>query len=150
MATQVWLHTYATDGVTPSLARYVLQEFTPANFLSLLARTDAQVLVAESGNALLAYATLAFQAARPDGRQGTELATLYVQEHFTGAGLGSMLLGQCRQIAQSRSGDAEIWLTVNARNRRAMDFYRKHGFVRNGTSYFELDGEKHENHVLIG
>jgi hypothetical protein len=38
---------------------------------------------------------------------------------------------------------------VNAKNSSAFAFYARHGLVRTGTAYFELGGEKHENHVMI-
>ena len=34
LATQVWLHTYATDGVTDEISQYVLSEFTVERFLA--------------------------------------------------------------------------------------------------------------------
>lgn len=34
LATQVWLHTYATDGVTDEISAYVLSEFTVERFLA--------------------------------------------------------------------------------------------------------------------
>ena len=34
LATQVWLHTYATDGGTDEISQYVLSEFTVERFLA--------------------------------------------------------------------------------------------------------------------
>jgi diamine N-acetyltransferase len=74
---------------------------------------------------------------------------LYVQEHFAGKGIGSSLLMESRRVAHRRVESSTIWLKVYARNFPAIAFYQKHGLVKTGTAYFELGGEKHENHVLV-
>jgi ribosomal protein S18 acetylase RimI-like enzyme len=165
LAIQVWLHTYATEGISPSIARYVLSEFTAEKFVCLLSREDTAVLVAEAGGNLVGYAVVSIGAECPSANPTTanstaansaaanstaELATLYVQEHFAQAGIGSALLAESRGLARRRGGSVDLWLTVNVRNEPAIAFYRKHGFIRIGLDYFELDGQRHENHVLVG
>jgi hypothetical protein len=36
LATQVWLHTYATTGITTDIAEYVLSELTPHKYQGIL------------------------------------------------------------------------------------------------------------------
>jgi ribosomal protein S18 acetylase RimI-like enzyme len=43
-----------------------------------------------------------------------------------------------------------LWLTVNAKNDRAIAFYARQGYTKVGTAYFVLGEGRHENHVLIG
>jgi len=150
LAIQVWLHTYATDGIRSAIARYVLSEFTTEKFAGILADTESQLLVAEMNQHLVGYALVKFGAVCPTSSlSNVELATLYVQEHFTRSGLGSALLARCQNLARERAGSARLWLTVNARNERAIAFYRKHRFEQAGTTLFELGGEKHQNHVFL-
>jgi ribosomal protein S18 acetylase RimI-like enzyme len=147
---QVWLDTYATDGVSQSIAEYVLSEFTPEKFRALLSRQDSVVLVAELGGNLVGYAVMGLSAISACTGSTVELATLYVQEHFTRAGVGSALLSECQNIAFQNADSRIIWLTVNAQNERAIAFYRKHGFVESGIDYFELGGQQHKNYVFVG
>lgn len=58
LAIQVWLHTYATEGISPLISRYVLSEFTPEKFEALLSNDSSTVLVAESNENLVGYATV--------------------------------------------------------------------------------------------
>jgi len=149
LSIQVWLSTYATEGVNDLLARYVLDEFTPSRFITWMHDASTALLVAEADAGLTGYARLRFgapQALAP--LVDTELCTLYVQEPFTRAGVGSALLDQARTTVRARTGGDAMWLTVNARNRRACDFYEKHGFAAKGTSWFVLGEDRHENHVL--
>lgn len=149
LSIQVWLSTYATEGVSELLARYVLDEFTPAAFVSWMSDPDTVLLVAEAGGHLAGYARLRFGAPQElFPAASTELCTLYVQEPFTRSGVGSALLREARSTVRGRTGNGALWLTVNVRNRRASAFYEKHGFTRKGTAWFTLGDGRHENQVL--
>ncbi|WP_422086628.1 GNAT family N-acetyltransferase [Variovorax sp.] len=149
LAIQVWLDTYATDGVNDRLGRHVLDAFAPSGFAALAQDPDATLLVAQNDAYLVGYALLRFDAAQPLAQLGnTELCTLYVQERFTGAGVGTALLRQARTAVAERTGADALWLAVNTRNRRACGFYEKHGFSLRGRTWFVLGEDRHENHVL--
>ena len=147
---QVWLHTYATDGISSTISQYVLSTFTADKFLALLAYPSTAVLVAEAGKNLVGYALVTFDAACPAAAAATsELATLYVQEHFAGRGIGSLLLARAEAQAREQTG-TPLWLTVNARNSRAIAFYQRRGYTKIGITQFRLGADDHENHVLVG
>lgn len=148
LATQVWLHTYATDGISPLIARYVFDEFSANKFTAILTQANSTVLIAEINGNTVGYALVNVDAPCPSGGSTAEVVSLYVQEHFARQGIGTALLKQCQQAALSRTGSADIWLTVNAKNLPALAFYATQGLTKTGTAYFELGGEKHENHVM--
>lgn len=148
LGTQVFLHTYATHGISQVIARHVLAEFTPAKFQAWLTSDTAAVLVAEKNAHLVGYARLAFDAVCPVPGAGTvELATLYVQGRFMGRGVGAALLAQARARALQRTHHRP-WLTVNAQNLGAIAFYVAQGCSKIGTAQFLLGGESHPNDVL--
>jgi diamine N-acetyltransferase len=150
LAIQVWLHTYATEGVSSLIATYVLSEFAPARFASLLSVSSSAVFVAEQDVNLLGYAVVTASAACPiPSASGAELATLYVQEPFLGKGVGALLLKQVELWAMERMC-APIWLKTNSQNSRGIAFYGKHGYTKIGITFFELGNDKYENVVLVG
>jgi diamine N-acetyltransferase len=149
LATQVWLHTYATDGISAVTARYVLDALSVSKFASILTQENSTVLVAEVNGNTVGYGLVNVGSACPAGDSGVEVASLYVQEHFARQGIGSALLWECQQLALQHTRSSAYWLTVNAENLPAIAFYAKHGLVKTGTAYFELSGEKHENHVMV-
>lgn len=146
LAIQVWLDTYAGDGIHDALARYVLAEFTPASFGARIADPAQRVLVATAGPCLVGFAALRLHAPCPvAGGPGTELATLYVQRPFAGQGIGAQLFDAARTAAEAGA----FWLAVNAQNLRALAFYGKWRCVRIGDTHFTLDGTQHLNRVLM-
>ena len=150
LAIQVWLHTYATGGIRSALSGYVLSEYTEAHFLGLLADPGHLLLLAEVDHHLVGYADLAFAspcATEPGLR--TELATLYIQEHFTGQGIGGRLMSACARHARERCGSPDFWLSVYHLNERAITFYRKHGLEERGSFFFEFGGERHKNFIFL-
>lgn len=150
LAIQVWLHTYATDGIRSSIASYVLSEFTPEKFSRLLRDPASELLIAQSRENLVGYAWLKFDASCPtDTRGNVELATLYVQEHFAQRGVGTALMRQCQRRLAQRGTGLRIWLTANSQNRAALAFYRRLDFEHVGFTPFEWGGEQHQNHVFV-
>lgn len=149
LAIQVWLDTYATDGVNDLLGRYVLSTFTPAAFAAWSESPDVALQVAHANGHLVGYALLQFGASQPlaPGRD-TELRTLYVQSPFRRSGVGSLLLREARSAAHARTGSDGLWLTVNVQNLRACAFYEKHGLAVTGLTQFVLGEARHDNHVM--
>lgn len=146
LATQVYLDTYAIDGIGPTIARDVLAQFsTPAIGAELAAAT---VTVAERGGRLVGFAQLVLDAARAGGAgRGAELLRLYVHPRFAGAGLGSTLLRHAEAQAAAH-GATELWLTAWIGNRRALAFYARRGYFDVGRTMYVVEHERHENRIL--
>ena len=142
LSIQVWLTTY-TEGVSDLFARYVLSEFTPEKFLSLLNASDVSLHVAEVDERLVGYSLVRSGVPQPLVPEAdSELCTLYVQEPFTRCGAGAALLQAARAV------NGRLWLLVNVQNLRACRFYEKHGFVIRGSTDFVLGEGRHRNHVM--
>jgi diamine N-acetyltransferase len=147
LAIQVWLHTYATQGIRSVAADYVLAEFTAEKFTAHIANPSAELWVAERKQHLVGYALLKFGAPCPIAvNTEIQLATLYVQAHFIGQGIGAALLAHCHSRLPANE---TLWLMANAQNAHAIAFYKQHGYTQAGLTYFELSGERHENVVLV-
>lgn len=145
---QVWLDTYAHHGIRPVLSRYVLSEYSEERVRGRIESEEQIFLLYEEKNHLLGFAAVDLNAVcPPSGEALPELVQLYVQERSTGKGIGSRLLKAARTLSLN-SGGRGIWLTVKADNRRALQFYMRHGFGRQGTVFFELEEERHENYLL--
>jgi len=144
LAIEVWLHTYAIDGISEAIAKYVLTQYSPVKFAELISNTRNQILVAEHNCNIIGYAAITHDMLCPGSSAcRTELGTLYIQEHFKRRSVGSQLLSACEHEAGG------LWLTVNRNNRVALEFYRAKGFIDIGKTYFELEGKQHENRIMV-
>ena len=148
LTVQVWLHTYAKRGIRAALSNYVQSEFTAEKFRQILADQRQMIILCEVDAHLVAYVRLDFSSPCPsDDSLQSEISTLYVQAHFLRRGIGTQLLLLALD-AFHRRGRGSVWLSVNHENADAIGFYDRHGFQRQGSLDFELDGERHENFIL--
>jgi diamine N-acetyltransferase len=148
LSIQVWLHTYAKTGLRSALSDYVLAEYTPEKIAERLGDENQVFMVYEQDAHLVGYLRLLLDSPCPtDPNSRVEIATLYVQEHFIGRGIGSNLLEYTFDFC-SKHGINGVWLSVNHENARAISFYDRHQFQRNGSIFFHLENEQHENFVL--
>ena len=149
LAMQVWLDTYATQGIRRLIADEVLAAFAPQAIEALMARPHTAFFVAECDHHLVGMAQVTqgtAQALVPFQSQA-ELDRLYVQEPFTRQGVGSLLLAHAERWCESYGAQA-LWLTPWVHNVRALRFYEHCGYTDHGATYFEMGSERHENRVL--
>ncbi len=142
LSTQVWLHTYATEGIRTEISNFVLNTFTLKNFESVLNSTEEKIFVAVVDDNLLGYIRINVEA-RCKEATGYEIMTFYVQEHFQNKGVGRALLNFVWKIY-----GPNCWLTTWIHNTPAILFYEHLGFKEVGYTYFVLGNEKHKNHIL--
>ncbi|CZT29174.1 GNAT family N-acetyltransferase [Pseudomonas cerasi] len=146
---QVFLDTYATQGIRQSIAREALEAFSPANFAQLLIEPTTLIIVAESQGHLIGFAQVALRTdhAMLGVSTAAELQRLYVQERFTGRGAGRLLLEAAERRATSRHASL-LWATVWVGNPRALAFYPRQGYELKGAPHYVFQGETHENHLF--
>jgi GNAT superfamily N-acetyltransferase len=149
LGTQVFLDTYATEGIRPALAREVLHHFSTDATALLLADPAVTVVVAERDSHLVGFASIICPAQKPGipAASGAELRRLYVQARFAGQGLGGRLLDQAEIVARDR-GAPTLWLTTWVGNERALRFYPRQGYADAGETVYEFEGESYANRVF--
>lgn len=146
---QVWLHTYAKEGIREEISDFVFANFSPACIATLITNPTKIILVVQQNVHLLAYTVLQLGSPCPTKPElHNELETLYVQAHFAGLGLGPALLRACKEHIRATGGIPQFWLKTWHRNSKAINFYLKQGFQREGSSYFQLGDEQHENFIF--
>jgi diamine N-acetyltransferase len=148
LATQVFLDTYAPLGIRAAIARQVLAHCSVAAYESLLANPGVTILVAECDAHLVGFSQVN-DGARHDlvpEAATSELKRLYVQEGFTGRGIGRDLLRHAEKAAAARGADT-LWLTAYTGNARALQFYPRRGYEDLGAVVFSFEGEDHPNRL---
>ena len=146
---QVFLDTYATQGIRRSIANEVLQAFAPDAITALMAEPGTALVVAESNQHLVGFAQIKLNAGHPmiEMPDIAELQRLYIQERFTGLGIGYQLLQAAEQYA-AQEGASMLWATVWVDNERALGFYPRRGYVVLGAPTYTFQGETHGNRLF--
>lgn len=149
LATQVFLDTYATDGIREAIAHEVLEQLSPAAVSAMLATPSMHFILAERNGHLLGFAQLSLGAVHElmPHQPAAELDRLYVQERFTGQGIGKALLTRAEEVARSE-GATTMWLTAWVGNTRALAFYPRCGYEDRGATVYEFRGERHGNRLF--
>lgn len=149
LSVQVFLDTYATDGVRPDLAREAFREYSEQAFLGRLADPNRRFILAEGQQALVGFAEVHSgprEAPVPD-LHGVELVRLYVQPQAQRSGVGTALLDAAEKLALSARAPA-LWLTVWEGNRRALAFYARSGYADMGATVHAFEGREYANRVV--
>ena len=154
LAIQVFLDTYAPEGIRASVAREVLTTYTEQAFAAAIANDQTRLVVAERQDHqrhLVGFAQVTLgerhELLSPGSGPQSELLRLYVQEPFTGQKLGTRLLAEAEALA-ARAGSSLLWLTPWVHNHRALAFYARRGYADHGVTWFRFEGEAHENRLL--
>lgn len=147
---QVWISTYASDGLMDVYSKYVLSEYSAQAVQQSIADPSKLTLLALQKDCLLGCVVIQLTPMSPTNgfKPGIEISTLYILEKFQKQGIGTKLMdASIDQI--KRLNHNMIWLTVYHQNQNAIDFYRRQNFKQIGETDFLLGEEKHKNYILI-
>lgn len=149
LGTQVYLDTYAPDGIRPSLAREVQAHFSLAAISVLLSAPHSRFIVAERAGHMVAFAQLTMDSIqeRVPVRPAAELNRLYVQERFAGRGVGTALLAHAEALAVTEGANT-LWLTAWVGNHRALAYYARRDYKDFGATLYEFENEQYENRIF--
>ncbi|MBO9689060.1 MAG: GNAT family N-acetyltransferase [Mitsuaria chitosanitabida] len=149
LAIQVFLDTYATQGIRPDLAREVFRNYSPEAFLERVHRPGCHFVLAEIDAALIGFAEVNVLAPPCLGTTsgGAELVRLYVQPAFQRARAGTRLLAAAEDVAKS-TGSPALWLRAWDGNQRARDFYARRGYTDIGETVHVIEGQRYGNRVF--
>lgn len=149
LAIQIFLDTYATDGVRPDLAREAFTEYSTEAFANRLQESRRQFFLAEQGTAIIGFSEilLANLPAPVAKMAGAELVRLYIQPRYQRRGVGRDLIQLAEQAAASK-GLGAVWLTAWEGNAQAHRFYAALGYEDIGTATYSFEGNSYNNRVF--
>jgi GNAT superfamily N-acetyltransferase len=146
---QVFLDTYATEGIRESIALAAVEMFAPTTLSAVIADPSTRIIVAQVARHIVGFAQIVGTTDHPliGCADAAELQRLYVQERFTGQGIGQQLLLRAETCAR-QLGASRLWATVWAGNDRALGFYPRQGYTHLGTPLYALQNETHANYLF--
>lgn len=147
---QVWISTYATEGLTEEFSRYVLSEYSLENERKSITDKNKQILVATINECMVGCSEVLLSPKKPTNlvEPCLEISTLYILERFQGIGVGKQLLTECIKNIEQMHFD-KVWLTVYFKNEKAIEFYTSQNFNCIGDTDFPLGDNKYKNYIML-
>jgi ribosomal protein S18 acetylase RimI-like enzyme len=121
---QSWISTYSSFIPENDLRSYFNIRYTEASLLNMFNDPSMHGFVAETDDHITGYARLFFN--RDENR--LYVSSLYLLPEFEGKGIGIRLLESAERYAAEKGFD-ELWIGVMVKNKQALIFYRKVGFL---------------------
>ena len=150
LSVQVFLNTYASEGVRPDLANEAFAEYSTLRFSERLAEAGRTFLLAERASGLLGFAEVLHKPTPTPvaGYTGAELVRLYVQPQVQKQGLGRALIARAENLA-AEVGAGVLWLAAWEGNANALGFYAHLGYADVGHAAYIIQGQSFVNRILL-
>ena len=122
---------------------YLEERFSSARLTPELENKDSEFYFACSGNEVIGYLKVNSGKAQTELQddRALEIERIYVVKEFYGKHVGRLLLEKALTIAKEKNA-GYIWLGVWELNFRALNFYRKKGFIEFDRHEFILGNER--------
>ena len=149
-AARIFHESFAADNDPSDMAAYMATAFSPATQGAELADPANRYVIAEIGGAIVGYTLVRAGEDAPECvtvRPSAELARLYVDRAWHGAGVAPLLMEAAVQDARRRRA-LGLWLGVWEHNVRAVRFYAKSGFRDIGSHVFVLGSDVQRDRIM--
>jgi ribosomal protein S18 acetylase RimI-like enzyme len=129
---------------------YIAESFSESQMLKEINDQHNLFYILESDEVPIGYAELVSDTA-PNcvaGKDPIHLERIYLLKRSCGKGYGKYLLNHCFKISLELDRKT-VWLGVWDQNKRASNFYIKHGFKQSGSVKFRIGNTGYEDTDLI-
>jgi len=140
---QTFIETFS-DGNTPkNMAKYLDEGFAIEKITTELNDRNAEFYFAKTGEEIIGYLKLNFGQSQTEfqGDKALEIERIYVKKECHGKKVGQSLYQKAVDIAKQNKLDF-VWLGVWEENKRAIQFYKKNGFVEFDKHIFKLGDDE--------
>jgi ribosomal protein S18 acetylase RimI-like enzyme len=147
---QVWVSTYATEGLVDEISGYVIAEYSLEKTEKWIADKNKWIFMVTVDEGVVGCAEISLLPQRPMDKVEPcpEISSLYILERFQGKGIGKQLLVACLKKVELL-GHHKAWLSVYHKNEKAIGFYEKQDFENVGEIDFQIDKNKYKNFVML-
>ncbi len=146
---QTFYETFSEGNTEENIAKYLEEGFSVTKLTSELSNNDAQFYFATFEDNTIGYLKINFGQAQTELQddKALEIERIYVLKEFHGKGVGQLLYDKAIQIAKQKNADY-VWLGVWEENPRAINFYKKNGFVEFDKHVFKL-GNDNQTDIMM-
>jgi len=135
--------TFAEHNTKEDLEKYLKESFAADKLIAELKNPDAAFYFAELDDTVIGYLKINFGDAQTElkDNKSVEIERIYVLQAYHGKKIGQLLYNKAIEIAKEHQAQY-VWLGVWEENHRALQFYKKNGFVQFDTHIFKLGNDE--------
>lgn len=146
---QTFYETFASGNTEENIQKYLDEGFSVDKLTTELSDKNAEFYFATYNKKVIGYLKLNFGQSQTELKddKALEIERIYVLKEFHGKAVGQALYEKAIQIASQTKSDY-VWLGVWEKNQRAINFYKKNGFVEFDKHIFKL-GEDKQTDIMM-
>ncbi|WP_426478619.1 GNAT family N-acetyltransferase [Chryseobacterium sp. CBSDS_008] len=146
---QTFSETFAEDNTEEAMKKYLEESFNTEKIKSELNNPDSHFYIAWEEDNPVGYLKVNSDKAQTELQDDTslEIERIYVKKSHHGKKVGQLLYNQALETARQLN-KSYLWLGVWEENLRALQFYRKNGFVEFDKHIFRL-GEEEQTDLMM-
>ncbi len=128
---QTFIETFESTNSKENMDRYLSEALSIETLQREMDDDEASFYFGYDNSKLIGYLKLNFGNAQTElkDKDGLEIERIYIIKEYLGKGAGQFLLNEAVNIAHLNSAKY-LWLGVWEHNERAINFYKKNGFVQ--------------------
>ncbi len=140
---QTFYETFADGNTKENMERYLSEGFNIDKLMSELENPFSQFYFAKLDKKAIGYLKINFDNAQTElnDSKALEIERIYVIKEFHGKQVGQLLYDKALEIAKQK-GLNFMWLGVWEENPRAINFYKKNGFIEFDKHIFKLGNDE--------
>lgn len=146
---QTFSETFSSSNTEENMATYLAEGFSNEKLTEELNNESSEFYFALFDNKVIGYLKINFGQSQTELQDDTalEIERIYVLKEFHGKKVGQILYEKAIEIAKQKNADY-VWLGVWEENPRAINFYRKNGFVEFDKHIFKL-GDDEQTDIMM-
>lgn len=146
---ETFFETFSAGNTEENMKKYLEEGFSKKKLTSELSSQYSKFYFATIGDDVIGYLKLNVGEAQTEMKDegALEIERIYVLKEFHGRKVGQILYEKALEVAKQRNADY-VWLGVWEENPRAINFYKKNGFVEFGKHIFNL-GEDEQTDIMM-
>lgn len=143
IARQTFYEAFSAQNTEADMAKYLDEELSIEKLNAELRDTNTEFYFATLDDKVIAYLKLNFGQSQTELQddEGLEIERIYVLKNYQGKSIGQLLSEAAIKIAKEK-GVIYVWLGVWEENTRAINFYKKNGFVEFDRHIFMLGNDE--------
>lgn len=140
---QTFYETFASGNTEENMNKYLDEAFSVAKLTTELNDKNSEFYFATLDNDVIGYLKINFGQSQTELQddKAVEIERIYVLKEFHGKNVGQLLYDKAISIARQKNADY-VWLGVWEENLRAINFYKKNGFVEFDKHIFKLGNDE--------